>query len=72
MERSVTRSVAWHARIASYELREQTEQGTIATPVNDESRIWHGWLERVPSFAFRSRDGQHFTAVRERKGRGGV
>ena len=72
MERSVMRSVAWHARIASYELREQTEQGTIATPVNDESRTWHGWLERVPSFAFRSRDGQHFTAVRERKGRGGV
>ncbi len=72
MEKSVIRSVAWHARIASYELREQTEQGTIATPVSDESRTWHGWLERVPSFAFRSRDGQHFTAVKERKGRGGV
>ncbi len=72
MEKSAIRSVAWNARIAGYQISEQTDQGTITTPVNGESSAWNEWLSRMPSFAFHSRDGRHFTAVKERRGHGGA
>ncbi len=67
MEKLAVRSVVWHVPTTSYQIRELTEQGTVTTSVNEESAVWKGWLERVPSFSFHSRDGRHLTAVKERR-----
>lgn len=72
MGKSAIRSVAWNAPMAGYKISEQTDQGTVATLVNGESDAWNGWLERVPSFAFHSRDGRHLTVVKEHRERRGA
>lgn len=72
MGKSATRSVAWNVPTAGYQINEQTDQGTIATLVNGEGDTWNGWLERVPSFAFHSRDGRHLTVVKEHRERRGA
>ncbi len=70
MEKSAIGSVAWCAQTEGYQLREQIDQGIVATSVNDESAAWNAWLEREPSFAFQGRDGCHLTVLKEKRGQG--
>ena len=70
MEKSAIGSVAWCAQTEGYQLREQIDQGIVATSVNDESAAWNAWLEREPSFAFQGRDGCHLTVLKEHRGQG--
>src|SRR5438067_1436035 len=70
MEKSAIGSVAWCASTEGYQLREQIDQGIVATSVNDESAAWNAWLEREPSFAFQGRDGCHLTVLKEKRGQG--
>ena len=37
-----------------------------------ETEEWFAWLQRIPSFAFRARDGGHFTALKETRALGGT
>src|SRR2546421_12984108 len=70
MEKSAIGSVAWCAQTEGYQLREQVNQGIVATSMNDESAAWNAWLEREPSFAVRGRDGCHLTVLKEHRGQG--
>ena len=70
MEKSAIGSVAWCAQTEGYQLREQVNQGIVATSMNDESAAWNAWLEREPSFAFQGRDGCHLTVLKEHRGQG--
>jgi hypothetical protein len=74
MGRAALWHIVWDSRNACYQLSEQTEQGTIPIPLDVGSNLWRQWLERVPSFAFqskehRARGGVYWTAYRKMHGR---
>jgi LuxR family maltose regulon positive regulatory protein len=64
--------VAWNPQDASYQVNEKAGQETDLSLMDFENQAWQEWLERVPSFAFQSKDGHRFTARKEARARGGT
>ncbi len=62
--------VAWNPQDASYQVNEKAGQETDLSPMDFENQTWQEWLERVPSFAFQSKDGHRFTARKETRAHG--
>jgi LuxR family maltose regulon positive regulatory protein len=72
MSKSAGWCLAWNAELARYQLTGQTKQGMVVSELNIEGDAWHEWLDQVSSFAFQGKDGAHFTALKERRGRSGA
>ncbi|BCL83736.1 LuxR family transcriptional regulator [Ktedonobacteria bacterium brp13] len=72
MNKRVQWQIVWDSHCACYQLSEQTDQERTCVPLESESRRWKQWLSQVSSFTFQSKDGTHFTALKERRTRGGA
>jgi LuxR family transcriptional regulator, maltose regulon positive regulatory protein len=72
MPKSSSRSLRWDTQAACYQFCEQTGSTIKTSNLGFQSHVWQEWLEQVSSFAFQSRDGHHFTARKEARGRGDV
>lgn len=72
MSKLASRHLAWNADLARYQLGEQMGQGLAVSEGDVERDAWQEWLELVPSFSFQGKDGHHFTALKERRARGGA
>jgi LuxR family transcriptional regulator, maltose regulon positive regulatory protein len=72
MDKTVPWHIIWDSHNACYLLSEQIGQDRTPVPLDAESDRWWRWLEQVPSFAFHSKDGEHFATRQERQARGGV
>ena len=70
MPKSFSRSVRWDIQAASYQRHEQMGSTIKTADLDFQSHFWQEWLEQVSSFAFHSKDGHHFTARKEARGRG--
>jgi len=64
--------VRWDRQAASYQVIEQSGSTIRTSDLDLQSHVWQQWLEQVSSFAFQSKDGHHFTARKEARGRGDV
>ena len=64
------RGVRWDREAANYKVIEQEGSTITASNLDFQSHVWQDWLEQVSSFAFQSKDGYHFTARKEARGRG--
>lgn len=71
MAKNVPFRVIWNFQELCYQINTQTPQGLTSTTVDDENTGWEHWLSQVSSFAFHGRNGEHFTARKERRQRGG-
>jgi LuxR family transcriptional regulator, maltose regulon positive regulatory protein len=71
MAKNIPRQVVWNPEAFCYQINTQTQQGLISAVINDESEMWEQWLKQTVSFAFHSKNGEHFTARKERRQRGG-
>lgn len=71
MAKHVPFQVTWNPQELCYQINTQTPQGLASTTLDDESTVWEQWLSQVASFAFHGRNGEHFTARKERRQRGG-
>ncbi len=72
MGKSAAWRLSWNAELSRYQLTEQTRQGVVLSEMLIERDTWQEWLKQMSSFAFQSKDGSHFTALKERRGRSGT
>ena len=70
MPKSFSRSIRWDTQAASYQFCEQTGSTIKTADLDFQSPGWQDLLEQVSSFAFHSKEGHHFTARKEARGRG--
>jgi LuxR family maltose regulon positive regulatory protein len=70
MPRPFSRSVHWDSQTGRYQLYEQKGSTIKTADLDFQNDVWQEWLEQVSSFAFQSKDGHHFTARKEARGRG--
>ncbi len=64
--------VIWNAQDAIYQVQEKVAPETSIPVMDFTSASWQEWLERVPSFAFQSKDGHRFTARKEARAHRGA
>lgn len=67
MNKSIEWRLTWNNDLARYQLCKQTGQYTVVSEVDAGCEAWQDWLELVSSFAFQSKDGHSFTALKERR-----
>ncbi len=70
MQKSFRRSVRWDRQATSYQVIEQAGSTIRTSDLDFQSHVWQQWLGQGSSFAFQSKDGHHFTARKEARGRG--
>ena len=72
MSNVLRRIVRWNEKAGCYQMVEQAGRTITASNLDFQRPVWQEWLGQVSSFAFQSKNGYHFTARKESRGRGGA
>lgn len=72
MHKPASRRVSWNEHRGRYQIEIISPRVTSWPAIIPGSAEWFWWLQQIPSFAFHARSGDHFTARKETRARGGV
>jgi hypothetical protein len=72
MPQRTSHRVNWNEYWGRYRIETIRGRVTHWPPIIPGTEEWFTWLQQIPSFAFRARDGGHFTARKETRARGGA
>jgi LuxR family maltose regulon positive regulatory protein len=72
MPQRTSHHVKWNEYWGRYRIESIQGRITYWPPIIPGTEEWFAWLQEIPSFAFRARDGGHFTARKETRARGGA
>ncbi|SRR5258708_10978068 len=72
MSKPESRRIYWDEHRRRYQIEMRSTRMIHWPGIALDSAEWFRWLQQVPSFAFHARSGDHFTARKETRARGGV
>jgi len=72
MPQRTSHRVNWNEHWGRYRIEIIQGRVTYWPAIIPGTGEWFTWLQQIPSFAFRARDGGHFTARKETRARGGT